>query len=205
MRSRVVSLIGLAGMLTIGACSSSTEEKPAMKTANSQTATTSTNSSNGNTVVVTNGMSIPMETADVNAVAAEPLEPPNRRQGRLDKLRQSAGSSVKIDPQEFALKNARPAPENSTFTSYLSDAGYEIRTFQSHPQLLKVEKRIDNAGKQTLKIFLRNGQVVERPGKDIQVLATATTAAILATAGVAEQRPRQPAPGPRSEKKPPGN
>jgi len=150
-------------------------------------------------------MFVPTETADANGAqvaAADPLEPPNRRQGRLDKLRQSGGSSVKIDPQEFAMKNARPAPENSTFTSYLSDAGYEIRTFQSHPQLLKVEKRIDNAGKQTLKIFLRNGQVVERPGKDIPVLSTATAAAILATAGIAQQ---QPASGPRSEKKTPGN
>ena len=203
MRSRVVSLIGLAGILTIGACSSSTEKRPATKTANSQTATTSTNSSNGNTAVVTNGMSISIATADANAATADPLEPPNRRQGRLEKMRQSGGSSVKIDPVEFALKNARPAPENSTFTSYLSDAGYEIRTFQSHPQLLKVEKRIDNTGKQTLKIFLRNGQVVERPGKNIPVLSTATTAAILATAGIAPQQP--PAPGPRSQKKTPGN
>jgi len=54
MRSSFIVVLGLAGILMIGACSSSTDEK--LKTnANSNSATASNNPANSNTVVMTNG------------------------------------------------------------------------------------------------------------------------------------------------------
>ncbi|MEP7149755.1 MAG: hypothetical protein ABI857_12825, partial [Acidobacteriota bacterium] len=104
----------------------------------------------------------------------------------------------------LAIRNARPAPDNSTFTSYLTDVGHEIRTFKNHPQLLKVEKRTESSGTQTLKIFLRNGNVVNLPGEKIPALSTASAATIAVVAGIPPPPVRQPAPG-TSETKKPGN
>lgn len=200
MRSRVITLLGIAGVFMVGACSSATEKKPNAKTSGAATKSEPAPSANGSTentatAVVTNGMYVPPQTADANAGASDPgtLVPLDRMRGRLDKMRQSGASSERVDVGALAMKNARPAPENSTFTSYLAEAGYEIRTFQSHPQLLKVEKRTENTGNQTLKIFLRNGKVVQRPGKDIAVLSTSSSSSILAVAGIVPQPPRQPA------------
>ncbi|MEO8042801.1 MAG: hypothetical protein ABI646_09345, partial [Acidobacteriota bacterium] len=99
------------------------------------------------------------------------------------------------------LKYAKPAPDNSTFTSYLTDAGYEIRTFKTHPQILKVEKRTSNDGSQTIKVFLRNGRIVQLPGKTIPFLASAPAEVIAGAAGVLQSPPQQPAPGSTGAKK----
>ena len=209
MRSRTIAVLGVAGIIIAGACSASTEEKAGSNNAapNSQI-TSNTSTANGNTAVVTNGMFVPAQSADANTVAnantdANAGQPLDMMKGRLDKMRASGGSSEKVDVAALAQKNARPAPDNSTFTSYLSDAGYEIRTFNAHPQLLKVEKRTDDTGNQTLKIFLRNGRVIQRPGKDIPILSTISADAILATAGITPPATREPAAtGPPAAKKP---
>lgn len=209
MRSRIIAILGLAGSLMIGACSSSADHKsnakPDADNANSQIAATS--GTNGNTSVIENGSFVPPQAVDANLAAAEPLDAPGQLQDRMDKMRKSGGAaSQNVDPRALALKNAQPAPDNSTFTSYLSDAGYEIRTFKSHPQLLRAEKRIDNEGHQTLKIFLRNGQVIERSGKDLPVLSNAAADLILSIAGVTPPRPKTPSTsGPVPTKKEPAN
>ena len=206
MRSKAIALLGLAGIFMIAACSSSsTEVKSNGKTGAGNSVTNGSANANANTVVVTNGMVVEPQVADANAAPGElvdPLGPAAPMKGRLDKIRGSAGPSEKVDVEALALQNARPAPDNSTFTSYLSDAGYEIRTFKSHPQLTKVEKRTGSDGSQTLKIFLRNGQVVERPGNAIGVLSTASADAILAVGGITPQQPKAPAAsGPSAAKK----
>jgi len=110
-------------------------------------------------------------------------------------------SGSKLDAATLAKMNSRPAPDNSTFTSYLTDAGYEIRTFKNHPQLLNVEKKTESNGKQTVKVFLRNGQVVELPGERITPLSTATAAYILEAVGIAPKQPKTAPSGPAPTKK----
>jgi hypothetical protein len=100
-------------------------------------------------------------------------------------MRQSETNPAGIDAAQLAIKNARPAPEDSTFSTYLTDAGYEIRTFKSNRQILKVEKKVENTGKSSLKVFLRDGKVVQLPGTAIPVLSTASAASIATAAGVA--------------------
>jgi hypothetical protein len=204
MRSRSILAAGFAGTLLFTACSSSTiKEKEATSTnANGTVGTVaSANVSNANTTVV-NGMIVPAQPVNANVAAADPMQPSSLMQERLNRVKQTGASGPAVDPREMALKNARPAPENSTFTSYLSDAGYEIRTFKDHPQLLRAEKRVAGSDDQTLKVFLRNGKVVEVPGQKVESLSTISAAGILSAAGIA----LEPAPGAvRSAKKVPGN
>jgi hypothetical protein len=199
MRNRSIVILGLAGILTMSACSSSSEEKPKTQT------TSAANSANSNTVAISNGAEVaPPRPADANGVATassdQITQPGNSMQTRLEKMRTAGEAGPPIDAAALALKNARPAPDNSTFTSYLTDAGYEIRTFKNHPQLLKVEKKISSDGKQSLKVFLRGGRVIELPGQKINPLSTAPAAHILNMAGVQPQPQQAPA-GPPATKK----
>ena len=209
MKSGFVLILGLTGTLLLGSCSSSTEEKPSpqnnsMSQVNTANSAATISSENSNAIVVTNGMVITPQSAEANNVASsssDGLPPPDLR-GRIgDKMNKMNSGGGSVDVVALAIKNARPAPDNSTFTSYLTDAGYELRTFKNHPQLLKVEKRTANDGSQTLKIFLRNGKVIELPGKTIAVLSTAPAASIVSAAGIAPAPPPQSASGTTGAKK----
>src|SRR5215204_1746221 len=165
MSSRFFAILGIAGTLALGACSSSTEEKPKGQT-NNGSAAVAADSSNpsgpatatgSNTNIMTNGTVVSPQTVDPNAAvtASTDIVVPPGLQGRFEKMRQAGNPTGDTpDPVALAMKNAKPAPDNSTFTAYLSDAGYEIRTFNNHPQLLKVEKKVVGNGDQTLRVFL---------------------------------------------------
>ncbi|MEO8648392.1 MAG: hypothetical protein ABI539_04420, partial [Acidobacteriota bacterium] len=75
------------------------------------------------------------------------------------------------------------APDNSVFTAVLTDVATEIRTFKDHPQLLKVEKQTGTDWSR-IKVFLKDGRVIELAGDKINSLGTASAASILAAAGV---------------------
>ncbi len=209
MRIRSFVILGLAGTFMFGACSSSTDEKKALSNSTSQGDVSNSavpiNPESSNTATVSNGMIVTPQGADANntsAASSDPLLPPsmNRRFG--EKVTKMGGTAGSMDESALAIRNARPAPDNSTFTSYLTDVGHEIRTFKNHPQLLKVEKRTESSGTQTLKIFLRNGKVVDLPGEKIPVLSTASAATIADVAGIPPPPRRQPAPGTSETKKP---
>lgn len=77
----------------------------------------------------------------------------------------------------------RPAPDNSFYSVVLTDAAVETRIFKNHPQLNKVEKRSD--GKQSsIKVFLKDGRVIELPGEKIEALAAAPASSIIEAAGL---------------------
>ena len=188
MKTRFFHGLGIAGVLIFGACSSAGDNTAKQKKESNA-------ASNGAAVALSNGDSVPgPQPADGNVVAAANgsniTNPVNSVQQKLNAMRKT-GTGPDVDPAEIAAKNARPAPDNSTFTSYLTDAGYEIRTFKDHPQLLKVEKKIGADGVQTMKIFLRNGKVVELPGDKINPLSTARASFILDIAGLQTPPARQ--------------
>jgi hypothetical protein len=148
------------------------------------------------------------QSADANTAATASSDVDggvtNRMDARLAKMRQEGDAGSDVDPVALAMKNAKPAPDNSTFVSFLTDVGYEIRTFKNHPQLLKAEKTIAASGKQTLKVFLRNGRVVEVPADRVPALATVRAASLLEAAGLNQQPPAQqkaPAPSSQGQKK----
>lgn len=183
MRIRSIAALGLAGIL-ISACSSGTTEQSGSPNANSNVVVAS------NTSAINAAVPVDANTA---AFTSGDRPPGNAMDGRLGELRKKGAAGPPLDVEEYARKNAKPAPDNSTFTSYLTDAGYEIRTFNNHPELLRVEKKTTSEGKQTLKIFLKNGKVVETDGNRINPLSIATARMILDIAGVPERS--QPAPG----------
>ena len=206
MRSRFILGLGLAGTMLILACSSPSEDQAkanTSQTANSPTNATVIENPNTNGVAV-NGAIVTPQNVDANtAVTAgsDAVTPkvPDRLANKMDQIKRGAGE---MDPAAVASQNARPAPDNSTFTSYLSDAGYEIRTFKDHPSLLRVEKRTAEAGKQTVRVFLRNGKVVEVPAQSLGALATVPAAVIASAAGVSPAQDKQPPPGSTGAKSP---
>ncbi len=193
MKNRLIAVFLLAGFWTASGCSPSTEEKRKEQVSN----VSATVAGNSNAAVVVNGSeTAPPRPVDANADSAttsDALQPPGDTiQKKVDGIRKSGEQGPAMDAATLASKNARPAPDNSTFTSYLTDAGYEIRSFKNHPQLLKVEKKVTSDGNQSIKVFLRNGKVVDLPGKRINPLASAPASLILEAAGV------QPTPPPRA-------
>jgi hypothetical protein len=190
MRRNLIAILGIAGGLMVGGCTSASDDKP--KAANSVVNTAASNS-----VAISNGTEIvPPQPADANGQpssnSTNGLERPgDSLKAKLEAMRKSGKSEGGEDAAVIAQKHAQPAPDNSTFASFLTDAGYEIRTFKSHPQLLKVEKKTSADGTQALKIFLRGGKVVELPGQRITSLSNASAAYILEVAGI------QPVPQPQ--------
>jgi hypothetical protein len=191
----------------MGGCSSTAQDGKAQSSStaptgasNSQAAAPSTNL---NAQVLANGSIVGPQQADANAIAStsgDPLTPPI--QGRLEKMRSAGNSGESADAAALALKNARPAPDNSTFATYLTDAGYEIRTFKNNSVILKVEKRIENNGDQSLKVFLRNGKVVQLPGNAISPLSNASAEAIASAAGLTPASSKSAATGATGAKNP---
>ena len=207
MRNKFFAVLGVAATLTLAACSSSDETKPGSKAnassgANAPVAASSSNSGNSNTNAVTEGAAvIPQTGADLaqTDVPTAGIQSP-QMQTRLSKLQKDGGpSGPPVDAAALAMKLARPAPDNSTFTSYLSDAGYEIRTFKSHAQLKKVEKITASNGSVTIKVFLRNGKVIDLPGQAIPILSTAPASQIMDAAGLSTPAPPSQ-PDPRKPK-----
>ena len=206
MRNKFFAILGVAATLTLAACSSSNEAKPAAagNTATANTAApvtaTSPNPGNSNTNAIVDGASVAPQAVDANLLNGETLDAGIQSpqvQNRLARIRKTGTGPAgpPVDAAALAMKLARPAPDNSTFTSYLSDAGYEIRTFRDHPQLKKVEKRTADGGTVTIKVYLRNGKVIELPGTAIPILSTAPALHIMDAAGLsAPSAPAKPNP-----------
>jgi hypothetical protein len=191
MRNGSIVTVCMTGIMMVAAC---------LPASNEQTTNNGNTASNGNAAVVAvgNGSGV---TVDANVATFTSGDRSNASPSGLNANGPKKSGGTTADALEIARKNAQPAPDNSTFFSFLSDAGYEIRTFNNHPQILKVEKKTTNEGKTTAKIFLRGGKVVEIDGNRFQPLSTAPANLILSLAGVEPKQPSAPA-GVPAEKKP---
>lgn len=101
--------------------------------------------------------------------------------------------SLTGEPPAGVKPYEQPAPENSTYTSSLGTTALEVRTFKKHPQLAKVEKTIDGKN-QTVKVFLKNGKVIDVAPEKLPNIATAGSAAILEAAGINSAQNAAPLP-----------
>ncbi|MEJ7846521.1 MAG: hypothetical protein WKF92_00355 [Pyrinomonadaceae bacterium] len=109
----------------------------------------------------------------------------SRRKTKLEAMRKAAEAAPANFDEEAMLKKAtKPAPEDSEFAVILTNAAVELRTFKNHPRLLKVEKR--SSGEESiLRVFLKDGKIIDLPGEKIPQLGTETAAHILELAGAA--------------------
>ena len=90
-----------------------------------------------------------------------------------------------------------PAPDNSEISSTMkNNVPTEVRTFKNNSMLIKMEKKFVDVKKPQIKVYLKNGKVVNVPSGKISNSATASADEILSAAGIAPK----PAP-PKVEEK----
>lgn len=169
----IIKILIIAGILiSNGACSGTSGE------GNTNAANTgATNQANNSTASNTNPQMIPYPgTENTNGVVA-------------------ANSDVKVvtvDPKQLKPTNPGfPAADNSEVISTLNEKGaVETRIFKSHPVLAKIEKTTYGRDIQ-LKVYLRNGKVVDLPLEKIKNFAGDSAAEILQAAGISQPKPVQ--------------
>jgi len=87
-------------------------------------------------------------------------------------------------PEKTAALETRPAPDESVFTTQLTDVGLETRTFKNPPLIKKVEMITSPKGK-TIKVYLRSGKIVDLPGDKLANLSSVPASEILREIGIA--------------------
>lgn len=186
MKKICIFILGLALM----GCSSGTAETPTARDANGAPI------ANASPVPLDPQTGAPADLTSAPAPLADPASPadPAAANASNQPIR---GTLADIKNRKFgktAFENApgtgepprvtpRPAPEDSEFTAVLQDAAVETRTFRSHPQLWKVEKRTSGKNS-TAKVYLRDKRVIDVPGDKLERLATISSADILRAAGI---------------------
>ncbi|MEJ7625108.1 MAG: hypothetical protein WKF34_14040 [Pyrinomonadaceae bacterium] len=111
---------------------------------------------------------------------------------RVNRLRQRVDSNPNATPLPLAF---RRAPEDSRIAVSMEEDGsvLEVRIFDNHPELLKVEARPQASEATRFTITLKNGRTVAAKSDKIPNLLTATSSQFLELAGVR----RPPADRPR--------
>ncbi len=181
MKSIYPAILSLGLGLNMVGCSSAEEKPGNQKIASNQRLNTAPNSNATNSAIPLN-----KETAAVTEEAPTSDETmSSKRNSKMEAMRREAENSPppKIDIEAELKKSTIPAPENSEFGAVLADMVFERRTFKSHPQLLKVEKTT-KGGSKTIKVYLKDGTILDISGEKIEFISKATSASILQAAGV---------------------
>lgn len=137
-------------VIMLNACSSSNEANKSANSANSQTS----NSMNANNASMTNATPTGMQSysgfQNVN---------PNAFNATNDNLK-----VIKIEPKQSPTPyGQRIAPDDSVITTgSRGKEFFEVRTFNNHQTLAKVEKTMNGASTK-YKIYLKNGKVLDAP------------------------------------------
>ena len=136
MRCRVFVILGLSGILMLGACSSSTEEKPKAQANSMATANGPNAAQDPNTATVTNGMVVTPQSVDANSVSATSSDTatgPNIPPQLKAKMEQMKSGGETVDAAA-ACNEECPACAGQLYLHLLSD-GCWIRNpnFQESP------------------------------------------------------------------------
>lgn len=158
----------------MSACGSAADTSDAGNSANGSSSPNSVNAVN---------VGSPVAGSDSNANA---IDVSNRRTITED----SNAVSLPGTPggKNVAKPMSLPAPDDSEYTSQLTDVGLEVRTFKKHPQLLKVEKTITPT-EQKVRVFLKDGRVLEVPASKINSMRSDPASVFLAAAGIGHSAP----------------
>jgi len=153
-----VLILGVAGQ----ACSTPSGPEKASSSVNSNVASRSENEVN--------------EPRNLDTVA----QPGSFRDRSKRRNRVDVNPSATPEPPTF-----RPAPENSESAVTMNADGsiQEIRVFKSHPQLEKVEATWFDPKEKALKVYLKNGQVLDAKTDRIASLQSASSSELLQIAG----------------------
>lgn len=89
-------------------------------------------------------------------------------------------NSVKM---EAPKRLSSPAADNSEIFTELNDVPVETRVFKDHPKLIKIVKS-GIPPKHTIKVYLKEGKVMDLPGEKIPNLATEPASSVLTMLGI---------------------
>lgn len=97
--------------------------------------------------------------------------------------------TIKRDKSEDVHKSnvyGRTAPDNSSFVTIMNEKGQaiEVRTFQNHPQLIKVERVFVTPKTPELKIYLKGGKVITASDDKLPNFSASSPEQILEVAGI---------------------
>lgn len=173
---------------------------------NCSTNVTETNSTNtniaGNTALTSATNSYP-----ANSPLAQPGMVPARGIENLDPNAFNAKTDanikvVTVDPKNDKQTSGiygRTAPDDSTFKATMDAQGVimEVRTFINNPYLIKVEKVFTTPNKK-MRIYLKNGKVVEVSEEKLPNFAATAPGTILEAAGVDLSNLQKPGQGDKS-------
>lgn len=90
-----------------------------------------------------------------------------------------------IDPN--AKRMLANAPDNSVIYTEMNQQGtpIETRIFKNHPQLQKVERTYSTIERPEIKVYLKNGKIIDVPGDKFDNILNAPAKDIAAAAAVA--------------------
>lgn len=180
----------LVGILTtaamLNACSSTSEQ--------ANTGTTGANSSSTATANQTT------QNAPANMIVVSEAEKKSREAFSNS---QNADIPVVVRNPEDDKDNkykGRIAPDDSTFQSSMNAKGQfvEMRTFNNHPQIVKIERVFVTPNEKKIFIYLKNGKTVEISDDKVQNFQATSPGNILVAAGISVD---QPAPAPSADGK----
>lgn len=164
--------------LSAAGCTGSSDEPTAKNTSVNGKPAATVQNANASEQVQTTTNAANNGNAIVNPIAIA-------RNKKIEEMRK-AGSDPnvpKLSIEEMLTQSTRPAPEDSQFSVALADILVERRTFLKNPLLSKVEKTT-NGQNRSIKVFLKDGQVIDLPGEAIQNLSTASSESIIRAARI---------------------
>lgn len=156
-------LSSIAVLSGCGSSGSTTSSKPA----------TPGNPNNANSVTV---IDTTIPPASNTATAENPIPPGFDPTG--------GNRNVNTAKMEAPKKLGMPAADNSEIFTELAEIPRETRIFKDHPQLLKIIKS-GIPPKQTVKVYLKNGKVMDMPADQIPNLSAEPALSIINKLGIA--------------------
>ena len=187
--SRLILIIAVT-YVSIGCGASNAQKKDATPTPSSAPEKAAVNSGNNSQVRTMSNISTGIP--NINAGTGNSISGPSTAapdvsiKSEIGRAR-TRGDRVDVNPAAPAPPPTfQAAPENSEFAVQMEKGGgvIETRVYKSHPQLKKVEIRWLDPQTKSLKVILRNGNIIERKSVTIANLRTISSAEILNLVGV---------------------
>ncbi len=177
----------------LGGCSSSTTET--VSTTNSDIADNSVANNSAAKLQNSNAADSTNTEEPINADSTQSvlLENPGFLDYKNKKGGKGKGVNVApIDPN--AARFLSPAPDNSEITTEMNKQGQpiETRTFKSNPLLAKVERIYTTLDNPTVRVYLKDGKVINLPKGKIDNIFSASAQEILNAVGAAPQNDNSP-------------
>ena len=174
MKMKIKFLLALTGFITFALASCSSNDTMTNSQANANRASNVV----PQTYINNNGQGSP---ANAEVLANANVETAAMKQARkLEEMRAAANNQTGKKPVPV---NTRPAPEDSEITTSLTDVALEVRVWKKHPTLAKIEKVYDGQNV-SIKVYLRDGRIIDLPGSSIAQLDQIPSATVLTLVGV---------------------